>query len=266
MHRSLAVFSILLFAAAAMRAQTGPPAQSRRLSTATPTEIDAGRRVFAAQCAWCHGNEATGGSGPNLQRATLRHAASDADLVKIVRSGIPGTEMPNFEVSLTNRMAWQTAAYVRSLGRHAPETVAGSAHRGIALYERTGCASCHTVAGKGGIGGPDLTWIGATRGAAYLRESLVDPAASHPPGYLVGHARLSDGTVVRGVIVNEDVFWILLRDVAGTLHTIAKADAVDVAREPDASLMPSYATRLTAVELDDLVAYLTTLRGERGER
>jgi len=89
---------------------------SKPLGTAGSTDIAAGKRIFDAQCAWCHGTNGTGGTGPSLQRATLRHAADDSSLVDIVRTGIPGTEMPNFAISLTDRTAWQTAAYSARAG------------------------------------------------------------------------------------------------------------------------------------------------------
>jgi putative heme-binding domain-containing protein len=257
MRQTLAVLlSVLLFPAAASP-------QTRALTAAQPRDVAAGKRFFEAQCAWCHGTEGSGGSGPNLQRAALRHAKNDPELVRIVRSGIPGTEMPNFEISLTHRMAWQTAAYVRSLGRTAAQPIAGDPARGAAVYEKTGCASCHVVAGSGGVVGPDLTAIGALRGATYLRQSLTEPAAAHPPGYLVARAVAKDGKELRGILVNEDVFWILLRDPSGAVHTLEKTDGLTVTREPEATLMPSYAARLSAGELDDLVAYLARLRGDR---
>ena len=96
-----------------------------------------------------------------------------------------------------------------------------------------------------------------------MRQSLIEPAAAHPPGYLVARATSSDGKEIRGTLVNEDVFWILLRDASGVVHTLEKTDALTVVREPDATLMPSYASRLASSEIEDLVAYLTTLRGER---
>jgi len=243
--------------------QVHAAAQTRALSAAQPRDLAAGKRIFDAQCAWCHGTGGSGGSGPNLQRVTLRHAKKDADLVRIVRTGIPGTEMPNFAISLTDRMAWQTAAYVRSLGSSAAPPIAGDPARGATVYEKTGCASCHVVTGNGGVVGPDLTAIGALRGATYLRQSLTEPAAAHPPGYLVARAVAKDGREVRGTLLNEDVFWILLRDPSGAVHTLEKSDGLTVTREPEATLMPSYASRLTSGELDDLVAYLATLRGER---
>ena len=55
-------------------------AQSRPLSSADATELAAGKRIFDAQCGWCHGTDGTGGSGPSLQRSDLRNASSDTDL------------------------------------------------------------------------------------------------------------------------------------------------------------------------------------------
>jgi putative heme-binding domain-containing protein len=171
--------------------------------------------------------------------------------------------MPGFTSSMTDRMAWQTAAYVRSLARALPERPAGDPRRGAVIYQKSGCVSCHVVDGEGGIVGPDLTGIGTRRGPSYLRQSIVEPAAAHPPGYLVVRATASDGREVRGNLVNEDVFWILIRDASGAMHTLEKTDSLKVTRELDGTLMPSYASRLSAEETEDLVAYLTTLRGER---
>ncbi len=236
-------------------------AQSRPLSQADPDDLAAGKRIFNAQCAWCHGTDGVGGSGPSLQRATLRHAASDTDLVSILRNGIGGTEMPGFQWSLTDTMAWRTAAYVRSLGRTTPEPIRGDAERGAALYEAKGCQACHIVAGRGTALGPELTAIGALRGAAYLREAIVKPEAARPAGYLVVRATARSGGEVRGIRVDEDTFWIHLRDAAGTLHVLEKKDLTDIQRDQTGTLMPSYATMLAAAELDDLVAYLASRRG-----
>src|SRR4051794_28620207 len=112
------------------------------LRNAGAADIAAGKRIFESQCAWCHGTNGAGGTGPNLQTSTLRHAASDKSLVDIVRAGIPGTDMPGFTTVLTERTAWQTAAYVRTLGRTASKTIAGDAKHGAALYQSAGCSSC----------------------------------------------------------------------------------------------------------------------------
>jgi putative heme-binding domain-containing protein len=236
-------------------------AQTRALGAAGPRDIAAGQHVFDAQCAWCHGAGGTGGTGPDLRRTTLRHATTDESLVRIVQNGIPGTEMPG--LGLTENVSWQAAAYVRSLGRARAAPGKGDAQRGARVYESSGCGSCHVVSGRGGVLGPELTSIGALRGAPYLRDAIVKPAAAHPPGYLVVRAVPISGAEVRGIRVNEDVFWIHIRDASGTVHALQKADLARIDRELEATLMPSYESRLGAAELDDLVAYLATLRGAK---
>jgi putative heme-binding domain-containing protein len=159
-------------------------------------------------------------------------------------------------------MAWRTAAYVRSLGRKPAQQVRGDPTRGAATYEAKGCQTCHVIAGRGTALGPELTAIGALRGPAYLRESLVKPEAAHPPGYLVVRALPRDGAEVRGIRLDEDVFWVHVRDAAGTLHVLEKKHLQRLDRELTGTLMPSYAS-LSAAELDNLVAYLVSLRSAR---
>jgi putative heme-binding domain-containing protein len=101
------------------------------------------------------------------------------------------------------------------------------------------------------------------RGAIYLREAIVKPAASHPPGYLVVRAVPASGAEVRGIRVNEDVFYVQIRDAGGNVHVLEKAQLSRLDRELDATLMPSYESRLSPAQLDDLVAYLATQRGAK---
>ena len=237
-------------------------AQSRPFSSADASELAAGKRIFDAQCAWCHGTDGTGGAGPSLQRSDLRQASTDADLTSIVKNGIAGTEMPGFQWSLTDEMTWRTAAYVRSLGRRPAEPVRGDAARGAAVYDARGCQTCHVIAGRGTALGPELTTIGALRGSSYLRESIVKPEAAHPPGYLVVRAVPRTGAEVRGIRVDEDAFWIHVRDTAGTLHVLEKKHLLRVDRELTGTLMPSYAS-LPIEDLDNLVAYLASRRSAR---
>ena len=73
----------------------------------------------------------------------------------------------------------------------------------------------------------------------------------------------TSGAEVRGIRVNEDVFWIHIRDASGNVHTLQKSELARVDRELEATLMPSYESRLSPAQLDDLVAYLATLRGAK---
>lgn len=256
--RRVLIASVVLVSAGSALAQTQP---ARRAVPATQT-IAAGKTLFDAQCAWCHGAGGEGGTGPNLH-GRLRHATDYKSIVEIITSGIPGSEMPSFRSPLTAKSISQIATYVQSLGRTKSAASAGNAEHGAAVYTANGCTSCHVVAGAGGILGPELTTIGATRGGPYLRDAVVKPAAAHPPGYLVVRTVGSDGQEVRGIRINEDVFWIQVRDASGNVHVLEKSKLAKVERQLDASLMPSYATRITGTDLDDLVAYLTSLRGAK---
>jgi cytochrome c oxidase cbb3-type subunit 3 len=233
-------------------------AQTRPAAPVGTTALAAGQRIFDAQCAWCHGNGGDGGAGPNLH-GKLLHATTASSIVDIINKGIAGTDMPSFR--LTERETRQTATYVMSLSRTAARPGPGHAERGAAVYQSSACGSCHVVEGRGGILGPELTGIGGRRGAVYLREAIVKPEASHPPGYLVVRAVANNGAEVRGIRVNEDVFWIHIRDASGAVHTLQKSELARVDRELEATLMPSYESRLSSAQLDDLVAYLATLRG-----
>jgi len=248
-------FAVLLASASAGAAQTARPAAG------ASTEAAAGRRVFDAQCAWCHGNAGEGGTAPSLH-GRLTHATDLKSIVDIVTSGIPGTEMPSFRSPLTEANIRRAAAYVQSLSRSARRADAPGVERGKAIYDANGCASCHTVEGRGGILGPELTNIGAQRGAPYLRESIVKPEAAHPGNSIVVRAVTSDGGEVRGIRLAEDAFWIHIRDARG-IHTLQKSELKSLERQLDASLMPSYATRIPASGLDDLVAYLGSLRSTK---
>ena len=168
--------------------------------------------------------------------------------------------MTSLEFALTERSAWRIAAYVRSLSRVAGAANSGGRDtRGGALRLSAAAPRAMSLAGQGRMLGPELTSIGELRGAAHLRESIVNPAATHPPGYLVVRQE-SAGRDVRGIRIGEDVFWIHIRDASGTVHVLNKQELAGLDRDLRGTLMPSYESRLSTTELDDLVAYLARLR------
>jgi len=225
-------------------------------------DLERGKKLFQAHCALCHGQTGTGGRGPNLAQPTLAHAPDDEALAKVISEGIPGTEMPG-AWQLTDREAGLVASYVRSLGRVAVVALPGDSERGRALYEsKGGCAGCHIIHGAGSSIGPELTDIGARRNADFIRESLVKPGASVPPSFLMVKVTTREGKTVGGMRVNEDTFTIQIRDAAGRFYSFRKSDLTSLKKEPNVSLMPAYDTKFTAAELDDLIAYLASLRGE----
>jgi cytochrome c oxidase cbb3-type subunit 3 len=226
---------------------------------ATAEDLAQGERLYLAQCGYCHGPRGEGARGATLARPRLRHAPDDAALVRVITRGIPGTQMPRS--ALSARQAVQVAAFVRSLGRVARTPVPGDPVRGAGVYARQGCAGCHTIGGRGGALGPDLSDVGARAGAAHIRASVLDPEAAVPDGFVAVRAVARDGRSVSGVRCNEDSFSIQLRDLAGTVHSFWKSELKALDKDWGKSPMPSYRDRLSAADLDDLVAYLVSLEG-----
>ncbi|MFN0108629.1 MAG: c-type cytochrome [Blastocatellia bacterium] len=222
-------------------------------------DLARGKRLYVAQCALCHGIEGVGGRGTALNQPNSRRVSTLTSVVFIIKNGILGTDMPAIW-NLGDDEARLIAAYVLTLGKREEVKLPGDVAKGKAVFNAQGCAGCHIVGGVGGSAGPLLTEIGVSRGAAFLREAVVNPTANVEERWLVVTATKRDGQTVRGVRVNEDSFTIQLRDARNRFHSFRKADLKDLKKEPGVSTMPSYKS-LSAAELDDLVAYLASLRG-----
>jgi len=233
----------------------------------SPADLKNGQQLFMSQCARCHGPKGEGGRGAVLAQPHLRHAPDAKSLFLVIRDGIKGTEMPA-GYAVDTLETWQLAAYVRSLGQTAAEAVPGDAKRGRELYQsKAQCSQCHIVAGDGGSLGPELTEIGTRRSAAHLRAAILDPQSTLPEGFLVVRVVKKDGQAFTGTRLNEDTFSIQIRDMSGSLHSFFKTDLKEFERKTGQTPMPSFRSALSAAELDDLVAYLVSLRGnQRGDQ
>jgi cytochrome c oxidase cbb3-type subunit III len=243
-----------------------------RMSAAqSNADIQAGKNLFSGMCVTCHGFDGTGGAGPPLDRPKLLLAPDEKALRNIISEGIPDRGMPRVRRVTDNEMR-QLVAYVRSLGKTTRTPITGNAQKGREHYDRLGCASCHIINGQGGSLGPSLNEIGRLRGADYLRQALVEPGAMLPRGTLPVPARgyseylpvrvvMKDGSEIRGVRLNEDVFTIQLRDLSGAIRSIRKTNAEVIRKDAGTSVMPSFGSRLNSTELNDLVAYLAGLGG-----
>jgi putative heme-binding domain-containing protein len=165
-------------------------------------------------------------------------------------------------VRATDDEVWRMVAFVKRLGMATgQEKASGDPLAGKAVYEtKGGCVGCHVVDQKGGNLGPELTNIGRRRGARFLEESLVKPEADLPVNYRAVRVMTKSGENVVGIRLNEDDMSIQLRDTGDRLRSFLKDNVKEIRRDSP-SLMPAYGSTLTRKELDDLVAYLSTLRG-----
>ena len=98
----------------------------RRDATAEQTRsyVTIGTKLFARDCASCHGKRAIGGSAPTLDAKEFLGETTDAQIRALVAVGVAGTDMPawgiDFGGNFTDEQVNQLVAYLRSLAPHAP--------------------------------------------------------------------------------------------------------------------------------------------------
>ena len=245
------------------------------LSAQSSQKQTTGQRVFAANCAFCHGRDATGAaSGPDLTDSALVGKDVAGNLIMpVIRSGRPDKGMPPFALSATDLRAVVTYIHARKKsveekpGRRRKVSVedisTGNADAGRHYFEgEGGCGKCHSAAG-------DLNGVASRyRGLALMQRMLyptsqnaVAPAEGEKPKPNPARVTvtLPSGQTVSGSLAHQDEFSIALRDASGwyrswpasgvkfTVDDPVKAHAAQLAKYSDA-------------DIHNLIAYLQTLK------
>jgi putative heme-binding domain-containing protein len=251
---------VLVAACATARAQE-PPAPNPAKNNphlGNREAIRSGMTMYRVRCADCHGLDAKGYRGPDLTALLAGSDMTDERLFDTIRKGVPGTDMPSSQASDDELLL--TIAYLRNLSMTPTETVSGNVDNGARIFAAQ-CASCHRVGVRGGRIGPDLTRVGVARSRAALVREIRTPSEWMPPTFETVTLVTKDGQRIRGAKKNEDVFSIQVMDLRERIQGYLKSDLKDVIYEKD-SLMPVFsAARLNDGDLNDLVGYLTSLRG-----
>ena len=123
------------------------------------------------------------------------------------------------------------------------------------------CYRCHTVHGRGGKIGPDLSTIARSSDRTKLAESILRPAKEIAPQFATWSFVTRGGRTLSGILVSEDREGHVR--IGGADGRVTEIDASEIEeRVPQkTSIMPERLTDLlTAAEFRDLVAFLATLR------
>src|SRR5688500_11446692 len=103
-----ATSAVVILFAAILLSGTAPTAQQHSYAA---QDIEAGRKLYEANCGRCHNADGAGVSGVELFRQ-IRRATSDEDIAKLIIAGIPGTSMPSHSFSVAESL--QVVAYMRT--------------------------------------------------------------------------------------------------------------------------------------------------------
>jgi mono/diheme cytochrome c family protein len=129
----VAALSLGLFTLAAVAQQQHPAgahnhadaAKMKNPVAASPASVTAGKKLYDAQCASCHG---TSGKGDGKAGALLkplpsdltdvdwRHGQTDGEMFAIIRDGAHQTGMRAYGSRIPTNDIWNLVNYVRSLG------------------------------------------------------------------------------------------------------------------------------------------------------
>lgn len=272
-----AALCLVVWAGAVLSARP-PAAVSTQRSQSAPKaapKTTSGQSVFAANCAFCHGRDATGAaSGPDLTDSALVGKDVNGNLIgPVVRSGRPEKGMPPFALAQADLEAVVIYIHDRKKtvdenpGRRRKVSVedisTGNADAGKRYFEGDGgCTKCHSAAG-------DLNGVaGRYRGLALMQRMLyptsqnaVAPAEGEKPKPNPAKVTVSlpSGQTVSGSLVHQDEFSIALRDASGWYRSWPVSSVkftVDDPVKAHAELLAKYSD----ADIHNLVAYLQTLK------
>jgi len=256
----LAAIAVALLSVPAA-AQQGPAATKNPFE-GNEAAIKYGMGLFRGRCADCHGVDARGVRSPDLTQVWAS-GRTDEGLWRTIRYGVANTEMPANPPprGATEQEIWQILAYLKTLSApSSTEPPRGNAENGERIF-RANCASCHMVNSRGGRLGPDLSRIGSGRSRDAMVRRIRGAVEDFRPGYEPVTITADNGQAIKGVKKNEDAFSVQVMDTRERIQGFVKASLTQLTIDKQ-SLMPVYGPdRLNDRDLDDLLRYLTGLRG-----
>jgi len=175
-------------------------------SSEPSASVRRGKSLFSAEgCTACHTVNGQGGSvGPDLSNEG-RSGHSSRWLAKKIRdpkATDPNSPMPSYN-QLTDRQVNDLVNYLTSLTQGPPRSRSGpgspatsqpaAVERGEKLFTSKGCIACHSVDGRGGTLGPDLSDIGRKAYSIHwLHTKIRDPRASDPTTIMPAFSSLTN--------------------------------------------------------------------------
>jgi cytochrome c oxidase cbb3-type subunit 3 len=231
-----------------------------------PELVAAGRARFGANCGFCHGPDATGGSGgSDLTRSELVAADERGNRIgPVVRTGRAEAGMPGFpaiaEADLAAIVAFvhdqKTKAEAAVGGRRSVEVadvLTGDARAGRRYFEAN-CTSCHSASG-------DLAGIASrSEGLALLRRMLYPTGTGGAPARRpTAVVTTGDGQRITGQVAARDEFTLAVIDADGRYRSWP-TDRVTFAIDDPLDAHVAQLARYTDETMHDVLAYLHTLR------
>lgn len=267
------VAALLLAATLWLRAQEGGPpaapppaggAHTPAAEAAHAAAAERGRSLFKQNCAACHGEDATGGRGPDLIRSTLvRHDKNGDQIGPVLTNGRVDKGMPAFS-SFSAGQIGDIVAFLQAqltlfdlhtrFGPYpndipAERLATGSVEAGKAyFYGPGGCSNCHSPTG-------DLAGIAKKYNPPDLEVRFLYPSGTPSTAIVT----LPSGEKYEGTLLLNDGFNVAIQAKDGWYHSWPSNTVKIEIHDPlaaHAALLEKY----TDADMHNLFTYLETLK------
>ena len=274
--------SVFLFAASILCAQEDIPTGGRGggrggrgntrdfLGLGPPPDAAAaarGEKLYAPNCAFCHGEKARGAEGPNLVRSvTVLHDEKGETIGPVILKGFPDKGMPPFP-NFAEGQLYDIAQFLhlqvelvanRGLYKRL-NVVTGDAKAGEAYFNGAGgCKGCHSVTG-------DLAHVGTKFQPEALQSRFVWPGGGGFGGGRGGGAAqkvtvtLPSGQSVSGTVKQMDDFNLSVIDGEGNYRSWPR-ESIKVELDDRLAGHRQLLEKYTDADMHNLTAYLVTLK------
>ena len=223
-----------------------------------PAAVVRGKDLYRANCAFCHGNEATGGNtGPDLLRSVLVNHDEKGELIgSVVREGRISKGMPAFK--LANSQISDLVAFLHQRNRDArlrftykvANVAIGDPAAGKAYFE-SHCAGCH-------VGGHDLAGIASKYEGSELQQRWLDPGGQ--TGDVTVTITLATAQKYTGKLKHLDEFTVSLYDSQGNYRSFPRNSETTVQMQDPLEGHRKLLEQLTDADMHDVTTFLETLK------
>ncbi len=234
-----------------------------------PAAAARGEKLYAPNCAFCHGEKARGAEGPNLVRSTVVLHDEKGELIgPVVVKGFPDKGMPAFPNFAEGQLAdiaqflHMQVELVANRGTYKRlNIVTGDAAAGEAYFNGAGgCKGCHSPTG-------DLAHIGTRMPPDQLQSRFVWPGTGTAGGGGGrGGARaqkitviLPSGQSITGTLKQMDDIDVSIYDSTGAYHSWPR-EGLKVEMEDRLAAHRQLLDKYTDTDMHNLTAYLVTLK------
>ena len=244
--------------------QNHPPAARHRQRKAelTPSPaVERGKTAYSGNCAFCHGEDATGGRGPDLVRSPLvSHDKAGDQIGPVILNGRPAKGMPPLHMSdaqikdiaafLHYRQAESLASASVPKDYALKWMLTGNAAAGKEFFNGAGkCKDCHSPTG-------DLAHVATKYTPLDLESMMLYPRGADNRTVTV---TLPSGETIEGPLDHLDEFTVALHDSAGWYRSFP-VDQVKVSVHDPLAAHRQLLDKLTQADVHNLFAYLETLK------